>query len=149
MLTGNEFFVVVRLTTGEQILCALTAEDDNYVEILHPMIVRSIQNFETGKEHITVAPFCVYSQERNFIFDKKNVVFIKKLSQTFVPHYINTVREHEENKFVPRDSKKEDEFEHLRGVADAMSAIEQLRPIADETETEKSRVFVEGNDTVH
>ena len=46
MLTGNEFFVVVRLTTGEQILCALTAEDDNYVEILHPMIVK------IGRAHV-------------------------------------------------------------------------------------------------
>ena len=147
MLTGNEIFVVVRLTTGEQILCALNAEDDNYVEILHPMLVRSIQNIQTGKEHITAAPFCLYSQEKNFVINKNNIMFIKKLSDTFVPHYINIVKEHEENRFVPR--AKEDEFEHLRGIADAMSAIEQLRPIADETDREKHRVFVEGNETIH
>ena len=148
MLTGNEIFVVVRLNTGEQIMCALSAEDDRYVELLHPMVVRNIPNIHTGKEHITAAPFCLYSQDDSFIIHKKNVMFVKKLNEAFIPHYINIVKEHEEVKFVPR-VKEEDEFAHLRGIADAMSAIEQLRPIADETEEEKHRVFVEGNDTKH
>ena len=154
MLTGNEFYVVVRLTTGEQIMCALQQEDDNYIQLLHPMLVRTIPNFETGKEHITAAPLCAFTDEESFVLDKKNVLFIKPLKGAFIPHYLNIVRESAGIRFTPRgrDPREvldQEEVEHLKGIADAMSAIEQLRPIADETEEEKHRVFVEGNDTKH
>lgn len=154
MLTGNEFYVVVRLTTGEQIMSALQQEDDNYIQLLHPMLVRTIPNFETGKEHITASPFCAFTEEESFVLDKKNILFIKPLKETFVPHYLNVVRESEAIRFTPkgrdpREGLNQDDFQHLKDVANVLSAIEQLRPIADETEEEKHRVFVEGNDTKH
>jgi hypothetical protein len=154
MLTGNEFYVVVRLVTGEQIMSVLQEEDDNYIQLLHPMLVRTIPNFETGKEHVTAAPFCAFTEEESFILDRKNVLFIKPLKQAFVSHYINIVRESEGIRFTPsgrepREVLDHDQIEHLKSIADKISAIEQLRPIADETEEEKHRVFVEGNDTKH
>lgn len=154
MLTGNEFYVVIKLTSGEQIMSALEQEDDNYIQLLHPMLVRTIPNFETGKEHITAAPFCAFTDEESFVLDKKNILFIKPLKETFVPHYLNVVRESEAIRFTPkgrdpREVLNQDEFQHLKDVANVLSAIEQLRPIADETEEEKHRVFVEGNDTKH
>lgn len=148
MLTGNEFFVIVRLTSGEQLMCALQSEDDSYVELLHPMIVRTVPNFQTGREMVTVTPFCAFAEDETYTLDKKNVLFIKRLSQKIIPHYLNTVQE-SSAKFTPRGEPEVEDFDHLKGIADAMSAIEQLRPIADETEEEKNRVFVEGNETVH
>lgn len=154
MLTGNEFYVVVRLVTGEQIMSALQQEDDNYIQLLHPMLVRTIPNFETGKEHVTAAPFCAFTEEESFVLDKKNVLFIKPLKEAFVPHYLNIVRESQSVRFTPRGRDPQEvldqnEIDHLRSIADRISAIEQLRGIADETEEEKHRVFVEGNDTKH
>lgn len=154
MLTGNEFYVVVRLVSGEQIMCALQQEDDEYIQLLHPMVVRTIPNFETGKEHITAAPFCAFTEEESFVLNKKNILFIKPLRQQFIPHYLNIVRESQHISFTPRGQDPQsvvdnDEMEHLRNIADKISAIRQLRNIADETEEEKHRVFIEGNDTKH
>jgi len=154
MLTGNEFYVVVRLTTGEQIMSALQQEDDNYIQLLHPMLVRTIPNFETGKEHVTAAPLCAFTDEESFVLDKKNVLFIKPLKEAFVPHYLNIVRESEGIRFTPRgrdpkDILGQDELDYLKQIADAKSAIDQLRSVVEETEEERQRVFVEGNDTKH
>lgn len=143
MLTGNEVFVIVRLTTGEQIMCALQSEDEQFVELLHPMLIRTLPNFQTGKEMITVAPFCAFAEDESYIIDKKNILFIKNLSEKLIPHYLNTVQENDTH-FSPRE-----DLSHLKEFEDPLEAIDQLRGIADETEEEKNRIYVEGNDTKH
>jgi hypothetical protein len=132
MLTGNEFYVVVRLTSGEQLMCALQQEDDNYIELLHPMQIRTIPNFETGKEHVTAAPFCTFTDDESFVLDKKNVLFIKPMKEMFVAHYLNLVRESQNVRFTPKG-----------GEDDAMSSD------VEETREENQRVFIEGNETKH
>jgi len=133
MLTGNEFYVIVRLTSGEQLMCALEQEDDKYIQLLHPMQIRTIPNFETGKEHVTAAPFCTFTDEESFVLDKKNVLFIKPMRQTFVAHYLNLVRESEGIRFTPRDAE------------DDATSSEAEEPAREENQ----RVFIEGNDTKH
>ena len=152
MLTGKEVFVVIKLTTGEQIMSALNAEDDIFVELLHPMTIRTIPNVQAGREHITCAPFCVFSNDNTYVLDKKNVMFIKPLNDIFISHYMRVVEDHQKGiEFQPKSSSElgMEDMEHLKGIADVMSAIEQLRPIADDSDSEKERVFVEGNDTKH
>ena len=143
MLTGNEFFVIVRLTTGEQIMSALQSEDDSYVELLHPMIVRTVPNFQTGREVVTVAPFCAFAEDATYVLDKKNVLFIKRLGEKFISHYMDVVKE-QNVRFTPRE-----DISHLEEFEDPLEAIDQLRGIADETEEEKNRIYLEGNDTKH
>lgn len=149
MLTGNEMFVVVRLTTGEQMMCALEQEDDTYIELLHPMVIRTVPNFQTGKEHITAAPLCVFSDDHSFVIDKKNVVFIKPLSDNFVPHYMRIVREHEEVNFVPREEERITPEEARKRIAMLANIFgDELDDVLEE-KTEVKPTFVEGNDTKH
>ena len=143
MLTGDEFLVIVRLTTGEQIMSALLNEDENYIQLLHPMVIRTVPNFESGREMVTVAPLCAFADDDTYILDKKNVLFIKRLGEKFVSHYLGVVKE-QSVKFTPRE-----DLSHLEEFEDPLEAIDQLRGIADETEEEKNRIYLEGNDTKH
>jgi hypothetical protein len=148
MLTGNEVFVIVRLTTGEQMMCALEQEDDVYIELLHPMVVRTIPNIHTGREHITAAPFCVFSNDKSYIIDKKDVMFIKPLSDIFIPHYMKIVREHEEVEFSPREERisPEEARKRISMLANIFGdhLEEELRK-----EEEIKPTYIEGNDTKH
>lgn len=109
MLTGEEFFVILKLTSGEQVMSALQDEDEQFVQLLHPMVVRTIPNFQTGREQVTVAPLCAFSSDVEYIIDKKNVMFIKPLEEKYVDHYINVVKEHAQIKFTPRETEEEPE----------------------------------------
>jgi hypothetical protein len=126
VLTGEEYFVILKLTSGEQVMSALQDEDEQFVQLLHPMVVRTIPNFQTGREQVTVAPLCAFSSDEEYIIDKRNVMYIKELSETYVSHYINVVKEHSQVKFTPRES-----IEH------------------DSEEEDEPFNFVEGNDTKH
>lgn len=148
MLTGNEVFVVVRLNTGEQMMCALEQEDDIYIELLHPMVVRTIPNIHTGKEHITAAPLCIFSNDKSFVIDKKNVTFIKRLGDEFIPHYMRIVKEHEQTNFVPREETITPEEARKRIAMLANIFGDSL----DEELEEKQGIkptYIEGNDTKH
>ena len=145
MLTGNEIFVIVKFVSGEQVMCALQEEDELYVELLHPMIVKTIPNLQTGREHITAAPFCQFSRDDSYLIEKKNVMFIKSMHSTFVPHYMRIVEEHAEivlaNEPDEETKKKIEQLVEIFGDA-----------LDDETEPVEGDgvgIYVEGNDTVH
>lgn len=143
MLTGKEVFVVVKFISGEQVMSALQEEDDTYIELLHPMIVKTIPNLATGKEHVTAAPFCQFSRDDSYLIDKKNVMFIKAMHSSFVPHYIRIVQEHNDVELPEPDEETREKIAALvEAFGDALD---------DETETEEEiqGIYIEGNDTRH
>jgi hypothetical protein len=150
MLDGTEFYVVVKLTSGEQMLAVLKNEDDDYVEIESPMVIRTIPDLSEGREHVTAHPFCQFSDENNFTLHKSNILFVKKLHHAFIPHYLRIVRDHERTSLVTQEDDWEGE---VMSVEEARRRIEMLRSIAglDEEEDKPSpeSVFVEGNDTIN
>lgn len=136
---SNELYVIVKFTSGEQVMSILESEDETYIELKSPMIIKSIPVFEERKEHITAHPFCQFSDDTNFIVDKKNVMFIKKLHDLFVPHYKRIVEEHEDMQPIKRNTDG------------SVSKAEDLKWDDEPTEEEQEmlRVYVEGNDTVN
>ena len=160
MLDGTEFYVIVKLTTGEQMMAVLRNEDEEYVEIEYPMVMRTIPIISEGKEHITAHPFCQFSDDRYYTLHKSNILFVKKLHHVFIPHYQRIVREHEQTSFASRDGEEsslqwEDEEDDLMSIEEAKKRIEMLRSIAGmdkEEEIEKpsaKSTFVDGNDTIN
>ena len=154
MLDGTEFYVVVKLTSGEQMMAILVNEDEEYVEIEYPMVMRTIPIFSEGKEQVTAHPFCQFSDDRNFTLHKSNIMFVKRLHHVFIPHYQRIVREHEDTTFAPQkqdESSLEWDDEEMT-VEEARRRIEMLRSIAGmdkEEEKQSTSVFVEGNDTIN
>ena len=149
MLTGNEFYVVMKLTTGEQIMGVLEQEDSTHLQIISPMIIRCIPIPQEGREHITAHPYCQFTNDNVFDIDKKNVIYIKPLKEIMIPHYKRIVMQHEREDSVEVATKitAEEARKRIRMLADIFGD-ELDSTLGEETEKEPSH-FVEGNDTKH
>jgi hypothetical protein len=137
MLSDNELYIIMKLTSGEQVMAVLKEEDELNIMVDNPMLMKITQVFETGKEHITASPFCAFTNDQTVVISKNNILFIKKLHHVFVPHYQRLVNEHQESTlFTPADS-----------------ATDESLSWEDEPEEtdweEKLKNFVPGNDTMN
>lgn len=147
MLSGNELYIVMKLTSGEQVLAVLQEEDEEHVMLEYPMVMKTIVNFEAGKEHITASPLCAYTDEQSFVIPKSSILFIKKLHQVFIPHYQRIVADHQESTlFSPADSISDDSL--LWG--DEPDVKPKLETSEEEIDwNDKLEKLVPGNDTQH
>jgi len=133
MLSGNELFVILKLVSGEQVMAVLRSEDEMFIEVESPMCIRTIPVLETQKEHITAHPLCQFTDDINYVLDKKDVMFVKKMHHIFIPHYLRIVKEHEQ-----------------LGVMDTSERRTAEDLIWEEEHPEESfTTFVEGNDTIN
>jgi hypothetical protein len=153
MLDDNEFYIVMKLTSGEQVMAVLKEEDDEHVLLESPMCIRTIPILEASREHVTAHPLCQFSDDRSFVIAKRDIMFVKKLHHVFIPHYQRIVAEHEKLSFVTKDQKEELLWEDDIDLEEAKRRVLMLEELAktpkDEREEEKYRVFIEGNDTIN
>jgi hypothetical protein len=154
MLEDNEFYIVMKLTSGEQVMAVLKEEDDEHVLLESPMCIRTIPILEASREHVTAHPLCQFSDDRTFVIAKRDIMFVKKLHHIFIPHYQRIVAEHERLSFISKDSKKEELlWEDEVDLEEAKRRILMLEELAktpkDEREEERYRVFIEGNETIN
>jgi hypothetical protein len=146
MLTGNEYYVVIKLSTGEQIMGVLENENETHMQIISPMIIRSIPVPQEGREHITAHPYCQFTDDTVFDLDKKNVIYIKPLKEIMIPHYKRIVLQHESQLEVATQMSSEEARKRIKMLADIFG--DELDNALEETESLDS-VYVEGNDTKH
>ena len=148
MLTGNEFYVVFKLTTGEQVMGVLEDEDETHMQILSPMLIRTIPVPSEGREHITAHPYCQFTDDNVFDIDKKYVVYIKPLKEIMIPHYKKIVLQHEAEGQV--QVATEMSAEEARNRIQMLASIfgDELDDALEETE-DSNGYYVEGNDTKH
>ncbi len=106
-LDGKELCVIVKLVSGENVMAVLQDEDEQYVELRYPMSIRSIP-ISTSKESVVAAPLCQYSDDDTYLIDKKNVLFIKKLSHFLISHYYNMVEEFGESELIRHARQSEE-----------------------------------------
>jgi hypothetical protein len=149
MLTGNEYYVVIKLNTGEQIMGVLETEDENIFQIVDPMIIRTIPVISEGREHITAHPYCQFTDDNVFDIDKKNVIFIKPLKEIMIPHYKRIVMQHVAEGEVQQERiSPEEARERIKMLVDVFG--QKLEDEYDEDPVpDEMGWFVEGNDTKH
>ena len=153
MLDDNEFYVIMKLTSGEQVMAVLKEEDEEHVLLDFPLCIRTIPILEAGREHITAHPLCQFSDDRTFVIAKRDIIFVKKLHHLFIPHYQRIVAEHEKVSFISKGKKEELLWEDEVDLEEAKRRILMLEELAktpkDEREEERYRVFIEGNETIN
>lgn len=161
MLDNNDMYVVVKLTSGEQMMAVLRDEDEEYVILDTPMSIRMIPVIEAGKEHVTAHPLCHFSEDQSFIIAKRDILFVKKLHHVFIPHYRKIVAEHAKTSLITKKEKSaddltwEDENEEYLNERDSeeikrrMAILREVFGRKDEEEEPEVRTYVEGNDTKH
>jgi len=149
-LSLEDDYVVLKMITGEQLIAVKRAETKDYLTIEYPMIIKgyAFQNGEEMGEHVTASPYCKFSDDKIFTFDKQHIVFTKKMHTYAVPFYIGLVEEHEETVEVEEDEPPktvEELGERVNKLAGFLRKMQQ--PDAEEPLSETS--FIEGNDTKH
>jgi hypothetical protein len=154
MLDGNESFIVLKLNTGEQLMAILEQEDATHIQIIDPMIIRTIPIVSEGREHVTAHPYCQFTGDNVFDIEKKNVIFIKPLLRTMIPHYLRIVKEHENSPALRTQKRAEDLDWGDEGEVSKEEAIRRIEMLQEmiEAEVEKEEPnnwFIEGNDTKH
>lgn len=156
MLDGSEFFVVLKLCSGEQVMAVMRQEDEDRILLETPMVMRTIPVLESGREHITAHPLCQFSDDKMYVIFKRDIMFCKKMHHVFVPHYMRIVKEHDESTtFVDRENKKQElhwDDEEEMTVNEAKRRLEMLASLLGENteeEEERKSTVVRGNDTVH
>lgn len=155
MLDDNDMYVVIKFNTGEQVMAVLEEEDSEYVQLLSPMIIKSIPVLSEGREHITAHPFCQFTDDKTFLIEKRNILFVKRLKEIMIPHYQRIVQEHEEyTSFKPKGEAEEKYWGQAEGITreEAMRRIQMLTALSEEAEEREEELvtsFVEGNDTRH
>lgn len=150
MLTGKEFFVTLKLVSGEQLMAVLDDEDENFVKLDYPIVMRGRIDTDKGREVMMAAPFSQFSEATSFVLEKSHVIFMKKMHAAFVPNYIDFVKSYEIVAFTPPEEEEESDLtiDDIKARLDALDALRGIQPEVDEEETDK-KVFIQGNDTKH
>ena len=156
MLTGNESFVVIKLNTGEQLLGVLEQEDEDFIQILDPMLIKTIPVLSEGREHVTAHPYCQFTGDNVYDIEKRNVIFMKPMLASMIPHYLRIVKDHEDSPAMKTQKRAEDldwGDEEKITREEAIRRIQMLEDVTGisvaEQEEEPEGWFIEGNDTKH
>lgn len=155
----NQEYVFVKLLNGEQLMATKLEETDNSITIKFPMQIRLFPKLEpTGLvEQITSGPYCQFTEDRIFTFNKKDILFHKVLHELMIPHYERMLDEHEREVEVDIDQAAEGNLETDETVENLAKAVDHLHSIFERAKRkreekeaeEKVKVFVQGNETKH
>jgi hypothetical protein len=148
------------MTNGEQVMACLNNEDEHYVELEYPILIRMVPTNHPNRESIAATPYCQFSTDTKFLIDKRNIMFIKRLHPSFVPHFLRFAGEYDEmsNYITSQEDRSRNLEEIFEGeeelTADELNRrMEMLAAIAgveeEETEEDFLKHFVRGNDTIH
>lgn len=149
-------YVLIKLTTGEQLMAQIEDENETHIAISNPMVLRMIPQAIDGRisEHVTASPFCHFAEGTDFVLPKTSIMFVKPLKRSLIQHYRNVVQENEDTAIVANEKRKvrwAGEEEEM-SLEDINRRIDMLQSIIDgkaPEEEEDEKVFVEGNDTLH
>lgn len=104
--------VVIKLVTGDMMMATLMLETDDTVIVHDPIAVKTIQANKNGAivERTVTAPYCGLTDEREYVFDRRNVLYVKKLNDTVDKYYTRLVKEFEETFTIDNVDSLSDEF---------------------------------------
>lgn len=155
-------YIVMRLTTGEQVMATFVSEDATHLNISHPLIVKMTHSIEDGRmiERVTAQPFCQFSDDKYYDIPKSSVMFVKSLHHALVDHYIRIVKSYEETVLVrpPDQERKLNRNEKEMTADDFKEKIDRLSDFLQSASDEPDdgyevtiidATIIEGNDTIH
>lgn len=157
MLVGDEHYVIVKFTSGEQVMAVLLEETIEDVTIVYPMQIRMtpILDVDGAREHVTATPWNKFAEDPEITINKRNILFIKNLHHVLIPHYTRLVSENEETQLVNKKENRAEDLtwgdEETQEEIDALSneeILKRIRMLESIAEKEEA-IFIEGNDTIH
>lgn len=83
-------YVVIKLVSGEQLFARLLNETENGIVILNPINVRIVSITNSKGEVIeksVMSVFTQFTEDKQFVFNRKDIIFCKNLHHKMVPFY--------------------------------------------------------------
>ena len=112
----SEDCVVFKLVTGETLIATLLNETEDGIVVLNPLQVKMIPidygDDGYGEQAITNR-FCPFTDEKDFTFDLKNIVYYKPLNPKMIDHYNKLVLAFGKESTEDHNPKEEQEHDHL------------------------------------
>jgi len=112
-LNNNEY-VVFKLITGEQVLATLLNETKDGIVVIDPIQVRMVPMVENNEysEQALTNRLCQFTDETEYVFNHKDIVYLKGLHPKMRGHYERLVLAFgEESKVVEEYYVEEDKRE--------------------------------------
>jgi hypothetical protein len=144
-------YVYVRMLNGDQLMATKVYENNDVITIENPMLIRLFPRLEEGGlvEQITSGPYCQFTDDRVFTFQKKDILFAKKLNEIMIPHYERMLAEHEEEE-VEKEAVDPTVEDIAKSVDLLHSIFERARKRKEEDKGDDSfPSIVPGNETKH
>ena len=81
--------IVIKLLSGEEIVCTLIQETDYEISVIYPMLVKHIPKLVEGRlmESIALAPYTYFASDDEFTFNKSHIIFCKDLNPKHIDSY--------------------------------------------------------------
>jgi hypothetical protein len=151
-------FKVIRLRTGENLLCIIKEETETNITVLFPLEVTK-QTFHVAKNILrevhSTSSLCPFSDDKEFTFFKHDIMFVKEMSEQAVPYYVEMLNKQEEP-----DLLRIYDLEELvspEGGLDLQQVIEdkvdnlleKMSQIEEETDPEQQVNVSKGNKILH
>lgn len=88
-------YVVMKLISGEHILAAVTAEFDESVVIVFPLLLKSVPAMKNGMvyERIATAEFCAFTDDKEFNIHRKDIIYMKPMKKNVALMYQRSLEE--------------------------------------------------------
>jgi hypothetical protein len=148
-------YSVVRLTSGETLLCILHAyEEDGDIVVHFPLMVRVMTvpvAENVMREMHTTTAFCPFTDDKVFRFKRSTIVFVKPMNQSAVPYYVDMLNTQEEAELLEShgypdlirpDSMNDSINERANDLLSRMEEIEDDSSLEDAS-------MPKGNRTLH
>lgn len=93
MTVDLDKYVVIKLTSGEEILGTLVKEDDYEVKIQFPMVVKHVSRLINGypAESLVLGAYSHFCSDDEFVFSKHHVVVLKDMNPRYIDEYHRSV----------------------------------------------------------
>ena len=151
-------FRIIRLRTGENILCIVKEETDTNVTVLFPLEITK-QTFHVSKNVLrevhSTSSLCPFSNDKEFTFLKQDMLYIKDMSEQAVPYYVEMLNKQEEPDLLRIYDLEElvrpegglDLQEIIENKVDNL--LEKMSQIEEETDPEQQVNVSKGNKILH
>ena len=93
MTVDLDKYVVIKLTSGEEILGMMVKEDDYEIKLQFPMVVKHISRVMGGYpvESIVLGAYTHFCADDEFTFNKHHIVILKDMDRRYIDEYHRSV----------------------------------------------------------
>ena len=92
-LEQYDLYRIVKLATGETLMCVLVDESKREITFEHPVLIEWVKVFRDGvmETELSYMPYCPFAFDRTFVIPMNQIQHINNLDEKMIRPYLNLV----------------------------------------------------------